>query len=255
MNKILLAACAVASCAAFAETEPEVKPVALQFPVGTSGRTYTLSDEFVVQPKTMKGRIVIVDAQNLVDKKEAKEVSDKLFKQLRYDISCVSADNADVQALKKANRADILIVAVADDKTPPMLVAPEEGWAVVNFRKMDKNLKTDDARKKFFVPRCRKQLIRAFSLVCGGGSSTFPGNVMNASRIEDIDLYDEGIPMDLITSYESYLKKLNVSPMNVVPYWAACMDGWAPKPETELRKRIWKYAEIEKNKQKKTDGK
>ncbi len=193
----------------------------------------------VVKPGSQKGKIAVIDAQSRVAASNFLAVAQNVASYTKLNVVYEKAAPGEAAKLKAASAADFAVVVVDDETTPAMLVAPEDGWAVVNVAKVGRNLKSAQAMEKFFVGRCRREVIRAFSLLCGGGSSAYPGNVMNAAKLEDVDKYDEGIPHDMIMAYTAYLANYGVTPKIEAVYAKACREGWAPRPTNDVQKAIW----------------
>lgn len=231
MKNLVFAAFAIATFCVFAQ-EPQQeaktrKPVAERL----GGR--------VVKPGSQKGKIAIINTQSKVDGTNFVAVAQSISNDTKLNVVCETAETGDATALKNAAKANFVVIVVDDDKTPAMLVAPEDGWAVVNVSKMDRGLRTDAAKAKFFVGRCRKEVVRAFSLLCGGGISQYPGNVMNAAKLEAIDRFDEKIPQDKVDAYKTYLAEYGVTPAIETVYVKALREGWAPEPKTDAQKVLW----------------
>ena len=133
----------------------------------------------------------------------------------------------------------VVVVVVDDETTPAMLVAPEDHWGVVNVAKLVDDLPTEKAKTRFIGSRTTKEAIRAFSLLCGGGSSQFPGNMMNATSLRKLDTTVDSIPVDMVGYYQEYLKTLGVTVRATTNYKTACREGWAPAPTNDVQKAIW----------------
>lgn len=196
----------------------------------------------VVKPGSQRGRIVFADAQNELNATNIARVAGYISLVTGLNVTTAKVRTTDVAELKKSLPANVVVVVTADDKTPPMLVAPEELWAVVNVRKMKEGLKSPAAVEKFFESRARKELLRAYSLVCGGGASTYPRNAMNVATIPELDMCVETLPMDRINAHRTCLQSVGVAPELRVPYGRACYEGWAPAPTNSVQKRIWERA-------------
>ena len=65
---------------------------------------------------------------------------------------------------KAAFKADIAVIVVADDKSPALLSAIEDGWAVVNVKKLNKGLSTPEDKEKFLNDRCQKEVLASFAV-------------------------------------------------------------------------------------------
>ena len=193
-----------------------------------------------IRPGSQKGKIAVIDTQTKVAGDAFKEVVAMMAKETKLNVVYEKAEKGEVAALKANSKADVAVVIVDDAATPSLLVAPEDLWAVMNVAKMDKNLNSDAAKAKFYVPRCARELMRALSLVCGGGSSDYPRNVMNYAKQEDVDLaIENAIPVDRRDAYLQYLAPIGVTPAKWVPYETACREGWAPKPTDKYQQEIW----------------
>lgn len=236
MKKLIVMSVVIAAGVVFADVKPAAQPQGKRVKgdsmlVQMGGRH--------VRPGSQKGKIAVIDTQSKVAGAEFENVVAMLMKETKLNIVYEKAEKGETAALKAASKADIAIVIVDDATTPALLVAPEDFWAVMNVAKMDKNLKTDAAKAKFYVSRCGKELTRAFSLVCGGGSSSFPGNVMNCAKQEDVDLITNGMPVDRRDAYIRYLQPIGITPAKEVFYEVACQEGWAPKPTDKYQQEIW----------------
>ena len=192
-----------------------------------------------MKPGSQKGKVAIIDTQNSVASNAFVGVAAMFSKETKINFVYERAEQGDVQSLMDASKANVVLVIVDDDTTPAMLLAPEDYWGKMNVRKLLRNLKTDRAREKFYASRCAKESTRALSILCGGGSSQYPGNVMNAARFEDADAFTNGLPVDMIDAYVKYLGSLGVSPAIYAVYEKACMQGWAPPPTNDVQRAIW----------------
>ena len=101
------------------------------------------------------------------------------------------------------------------------------------------NLKTEAAKAKFYEARCRKEIMRGFVCAAGGVGSSFPGNIMNVAKVEDLDLCEEFVPFDKVGVVKQHLKDCGVIPRRFATYRTACREGWAPAPTNEVQRAIW----------------
>ncbi len=127
---------------------------------------------------------------------------------------------------------------VSDNVQPPSVIVPEEGYAVVNFAKYTVGLKlpTDEAKYK---RRCARAALKAFVLLCGGGSSRYPGHVASTHTPQELDFAQDKLPIDIQDSVKKYLGAAGVTPLRRTIYRRACQEGWAPAPTNEIQKAIW----------------
>ena len=188
-----------------------------------------------VQPGSQKGKIAIIDTQTRIPSATFTNVIAMLKRDTQYNIAYERAEKGEPQTLKEKSGANVAVVILDDEDALSLLVAPEDFWAAMNVAKVARGL---DAEKS--ASRCAKELIRAFSLVCGGGGSTFPGNVMNCAKIEDVDkITVHGLPMDRRNCYVGFLESIGVTPAKLAFYEDACWQGWAPKPKDKYQQAIW----------------
>ena len=194
---------------------------------------------YVARPGSMKGRIAFIDAGSGIGEEELRKVVSALGeKRAKYDVRVEKAEAGTPAAIKAKSGADVAVVVVDDDATPTLLVAPEDHWAAVNVRKVSEGLK-GSAVERFRASRCRKEILRAFTFVCGGVASSFDGNILDVSRPAELDLRDEFIPFDKFAVFTKHLSGIGVMPRRLATYKRACKEGWAPTPTNEVQKAIW----------------
>jgi hypothetical protein len=229
-----MAAIAVfAALASFAAAEADA--VAAQRPAMAAK-----SGGVIAKPGSSKGRIVFVNTQGDMSVSNiymaVKSLGDVLA---RFPVEVVESSPAKAGELKARFKADVAIVVAAENDSPALLAAPDENWAVVNVRALLRNLKTDAAKAKFYEARCRKEIMRGFVCAAGGVGSSFPGNIMNVVKVEDLDLCEEFIPFDKVGVVKQHLRDCGITPTRFATYRMACREGWAPAPTNEYQKAIW----------------
>lgn len=193
----------------------------------------------IVKPGSQKGKVAFINTQGTVPAEVFKAAANLNAQMTGLNVVYEQTEAADPVALKQNSKADIAVIVVSDDKTPIMLAAVEDGWAVVNVKKLDRNLKSEEAKKKFYYERCLREVIRAFAVISGGVYSQYPGNIMSVTKVEDMDLCKPFIPMDRVETILRYLEAHNVTPQRIVPYRKACQEGWAPQPTNDYQKAVW----------------
>lgn len=186
-------------------------------------------EELLLKPKTGTGRVTIVNAQTKVGNADLESIA-ALF---------ASETGCNFTIGDKVDGASLWLKVINDPQKPVMLLAPEDHWGEVNVAKVVDDLKNDKAKEKFLVPRTRKLIIKALSLLCGGGSSQFPGNIMNTATVRELDYIQEQIPVDMVDNYNRYLDRIGVTRRVMMPYLEACVEGWAPAPTNDAQKAIW----------------
>ena len=186
-------------------------------------------EELFIKPGSFTGCIVLVNQQKRLSAKDVAEVAAFFAKETECN----------VMVAEKGDGAQIVLTVIDDAKEPKMLVASEDHWGKVNVAKLVDDLPGEGARKKFFASRGRKLIIKALSLLCGGGGSSFEGNIMNAVTVRDFDGFKEQLPMDMLDKYDRYLKRVGVTKKQAATYAEACAEGWAPSPKNDVQKKIW----------------
>ena len=131
------------------------------------------------------------------------------------------------------------VIVVTDDPYSPLTVtvAPEQGWASVNVH----TLKADAPNDELFRKRTMKELWRALVYMMGGGNNQMPACVMKPCvGVKDIDnlKMDQACPEPFREMSES-AKKLGIAQAKLTSYRRACVEGWAPAPETDAQRAIW----------------
>ena len=183
----------------------------------------------VVKPGSGQGSILILNQQKRVNTSEFESVA-KLFAEMT---------ECKVFASDKEVPATICLRVTDNSSAPHSLLAPEDHWGEINIAKLVDDLSSDKAKSKFLASRARKLAIKSLSILCGGGASQFPDNLMNTATIREMDYHKEQVPVDLVDRYTTYLKQLGITPRVTASYEEACQEGWAPQPTNEFQKAIW----------------
>ena len=225
------AVCAAMAASAVEATRPKVDM--------SPEAQYRRTGGQVVKKGTFTGKVAFIDTQDAVPFEVAQKVAKLLSDSVEINVVAEKSAKGKPGDLLKASGATVAVVVVDDGSTPAMLLAPEDRWGVVNVAKLVDDLPGDKAKAKFRPTRAGKEMVRAFSLLCGGGSSQFPGNMMNAPTLRQLDLTVDTIPMDMVGYYHEFLKPLGVTPREFTTYKRACREGWAPQPTNEVQQAIW----------------
>ena len=200
----------------------------------------------IIKKGTYLGNVLIVNSQSKLPATDVTAVRNEIHNALNMRITSIDSTASNPLVLMKNNNANVVLMIIEDPSQPSILVAPEERWAKVNMSKLVDDLPGENAKKKFFIPRARKMIIKAFSLLCGGGSSQFPENIMNTATIRELDMVKEQIPVDMIDFWIRYLSRIGVTQPEMTTYRRACREGWAPAPTNDVQKAIWEKVRSEK---------
>lgn len=231
LKTYILATCSVLCMAAFADEEAKPKMTAADRLAKLGG--------YVVYPNSQKGSVAFIDTQKAVDvSSDFEDIFGHFRHQVPVKIDYIKADAGEPKTLKSNAKANFAVVFISDSAQPPSIIVPEEGYAVVNFAKFTTGLKlpTDEAKYK---RRCARAALKAFVLLCGGGSSRYPGHVATAQTPQELDFAQDKLPIDIQDSVKKYLGAAGVTPMKRTIYQRACQEGWAPQPTNDAQRVIW----------------
>ena len=197
----------------------------------------------VIRPGTMKGRLLIANAQKLIDPFEIEEIRDFLWDQLSFKIDVEMSEMVTpetVGATLRKSGAICGVFLVEDKNLPILLMAPEDHWAIVNCSRLAEGAKTS----KYIEMRIKKEIVRAFTLVCSGGSSMYPNSMFDAiSSASDLDRIGQiEFKMDNLDRFRNHLAPLGATPAIHMSYANAVYEGWAPAPTNAIQRKIWDEA-------------
>lgn len=240
MRKVLFAMAMVCSCSAIAadlaptnSTDGAARRMLKREDVlrATGGR--------LLEPNSGKGVFLIASAQDKVELKDIQALANIIQSATMIEIHVVqSSDEMSADTLKKLN-AQMGVSVVDISGKPGLIVAPEEGWAVVNIAP----LAAGQDGKLNFARRVRKEIYRAFGMVAGGCGSSYQGNLLDPIRTpDDLDMYPESdlqMPIDMLQKMPKFCDKFGVRPWRMTTYRRACHEGWAPAPTNDYQKAIW----------------
>ena len=240
MRKIIFVMTMVCACSALADN--------LALTNSTSGavRNTLTREDFLrvtggklLQPDSGKGVFVVASAQDKVELKDIQALANIIQGATLIEIHVVqNSDEMSAATLKKLNAQMGVSVVDAPGK-PGLIVAPEEGWAVVNIAP----LAAGQDGKLNFTRRVRKEIYRAFGMVTGGCGSSYQGNLLDPIRTpDDLDMYPESdlqMPIDMLQKMPKFCDKFGVRPWRMTTYRRACHEGWAPAPTNDYQKAIW----------------
>ncbi len=194
---------------------------------------------YVVYPGSQKGSVAFIDTQKAVDvSADLADVLGHFRHQIPIKLDLVKAETGEPKVLKGNAKANFAVVFINDSAQPASIIAPEDGYAVVNFAKYTTGIKlpTDEAKYK---RRCARAALKAFVLLCGGGGSRYSGHVAAAQTVQELDFAHDKLPVDIQDSVKKYLDAAGVTPLRRTIYRKACQEGWAPQPTNDVQKAIW----------------
>ena len=241
MNKIIFAATAIAvAFAAQADTSAASTQPAQKERLNTLERKAKLEavvnqrvGGFLEKPGTAKGSIAYVNCQKKAPKSWIDESIAYFCEVTKFKVNYAEG-TFDIKSPKFDGEVAIFIIE--DETLPPILVAPENKWALVNITPIAK-----EQRPIFFEQRTKKELSRAFAYLCGATGSKYERSLTRGitSQAELDKNYDYELPMDIVQRFWDYMKPLGVLPAQRATYLKACEEGWAPAPTNDVQKAIW----------------
>ena len=188
---------------------------------------------FIEKPGSGKGSIVYVNCQTKAPKAWIDESIAYFAEVTKFKIAYLEG-SFDMKNPKIEGNATIFIVE--DETLPPILVAPESRWALVNIAPI-----AQEKRPAFFEQRTKKELSRAFAYLCGATGSRYERSLTRGitSQAELDKNPDYELPMDVVQRFWDYMKPLGVIPAQRTTYLKACQEGWAPAPTNDVQRTIW----------------
>lgn len=233
MKKIIALAVATATVSLFI-------PAALSAPASAKEMTkeerraafHRVMGGFITDTRKMKGRVVIVNAQQAAEEAWLKSAADTFAKDVQIKVE-VEQGAFDLKSPEKRGEATVFVVN--DPALPMSLLAPEAKWAVVNIA----TLKTD--KLPFFKSRVERAIVRGIVPLLGGADSQYPMCIMGAvSKPEELDRFiDARLPMDVIERMRKNFASLGLGSWERTTYRNACIQGWAPRPTNDVQQAIW----------------
>lgn len=197
---------------------------------------------FLKRPDLAKGKVVFVNSQTLVTESEMSDAVTELSRTVRAKIEITKAEDVSfkniVSVLKGLENASVGIFLVENNDYPTtIMIAPEDKWAIVNVSALN----ADKPARPFLIARTKKEMVRAFLMLCGGYESTFANSLMgNINSVQELDkITDYRPPMDVVGRARKFLPKVGVDTRPMVTYAQAVKEGWAPAPTNEYQQAIW----------------
>lgn len=134
-----------------------------------------------------------------------------------------------------AKDAPVSVEVVEVDGTPTLAIYPEDFRAVVNVKK----LAEDGAAKDVVEARVKSEIARATLFLLGAGYPTGRCLAMPVRSVKDLDGLSSMRLSPETLMHLNACSALGIHQLKFVDYRRACQEGWAPEPDTEIRKKIW----------------
>lgn len=186
----------------------------------------------ILRPGTRQGEVVYVNCQKRANRAWLEESVAYMSGYSKFRVS-LKDGTFDLSAPRIEGNVSLFVVD--DEHLPPLLVAPESRWAMVNVAPL-----ANEAKPAFFEARVKKELSRGFCMLCGASNSQFPRALTGGvTRAGDLDRFpDHTLPVDIEKRMAGYMEPFGVTPAVMSTYRQACKEGWAPPPENDYQKRV-----------------
>ena len=240
MNRtaLVLAAAALAVSATLAARRP-------LNPEYVANRAKRLAAQGGMVTKVTAGKAIrIANAQRTVKEASLDEVARQMTGALSLPVELTETAEKDPIRLLDGNTAAVVLVEEGDVKSPRLLVAPEDCWAVVNV----KALAADGPDAGRLQIRTAKEVWRALALVLGASDSMMQPSLMASIRsLSDLDGNPcIGLSPDTYNKMIENAGHLGVEMRRRTTYQRACEEGWAPAPTNDIQKAIWEKVQADK---------
>lgn len=195
----------------------------------------------IVDMTAMKGTFRFINLQRRLPAEKLKEVSDRLGQYFMSDFALVEGKGSfsveGAAGALPANGATAAVFLVESEGLPSVLVAPEAKWAAVNVSA----LAADGADETKLTRRTKREMLRAFASLAGGGGSMDPVCVSRtATSLAELDaLRSNDLTYEPLLRAEIALQAMGITPYRRTTYLEACEEGWAPAPTNDIQKAIW----------------
>jgi len=145
--------------------------------------------------------------------------------------------------LTETNCAAIILLCDCDEY-PPMLIAPEARWAIVNVSALIEGNISEQQKSE----RIQKELWRAFGYLLGAANSMFEHCVLKpVFKPEDLDkIKIDSLCPEPFPKIREHSERMGIKPVRKATYRIACMQGWAPMPTNSIQKAIWEEVKAKK---------
>lgn len=190
----------------------------------------------IVKPGSQQGEIVYLNCQKKADIAWLRFSADYFREKTKFNITVKDGGTFDIKNPKVDGNATLFVID--DPALPPVLVAPENAWAMVNVAGLTKG---NGEKPQFFEARVKKELTRGFAFLCGASNSQYPCCLVGGLKdAEELDTFaDQRLQVDVMARFPTYMKTYGVTPAFVTIYRKAVEQGWAPQPTNEYQKAIW----------------
>ena len=203
--------------------------------------SYRETGGFVIKPDPSNGRVLIVNAQKMVDSSVFTNTVRYMHFHAKMSIFTQEAKSGfepSISALKDLKANVAVVISDNPSVSSPIIVSPDEHWAIVNVAALNR----DNPGLDVLTARVRKAVNRTICFVCGSGGSQYPNTLVGPFKdpVKDYERFEtDGLPPDVFPRMRHYLNTIGVKPITRVTYEEACQQGWAEEPKDEVQREIW----------------
>lgn len=203
--------------------------------------SYRETGGFVIKPDPSNGRVLIVNAQKIVDSSVFTNTVRYMHFHAKMSIATQEVKpgfKPSISALKDLKANVAVVVSDNPSESSPIVLSPDEHWAIVNVAALNR----DNPGMEVLETRVRKAVSRTICFVCGSGGSQYPNTLVGPFKdsVKDYERFEsEGLPPDVFPRMRHYLNTIGVKPITRVTYEEACQQGWAEEPKDEVQREIW----------------
>ena len=244
--KITLTAILVLGAAlSFADTATPQKQITLapgEFEARAKKNYERRTGGTIRKPGSAQGTVLFLNSQSRVSldamKQTFKEIDENIHPMFKVvSVNSINLLNPKTDILKHGGTVGVAIVDSTD--LPALLVAPEDGWAIVNVARLAEGAGSEDV----IANRTTKELLRAFALSCGCSFMSRTQIVLRDDVRSPKDLDSQSIEPSYGVEAQMTLARLlptyGLMPWKQTTYKKACQEGWAPAPTNDIQKAIW----------------
>lgn len=195
----------------------------------------------IIQSPTSGPKVLFLNAQRRVPAPLIRAPGENLATLFRLPFAHRDQATSEPVAAGLAALADtnVAAVVVIGDSAgyPPLLLAPEARWAVVNVAALAEGGVSGEQ----LADRVQKETLRAFGMLMGAAHSSQEGCVLRpVLTAADLDaLTAKNLGIESLNKILAYTQRLGMRQSRPSTYRKAVEEGWAPAPTNDVQRAIW----------------
>ena len=200
----------------------------------------------VEKPGVGKGCFKFICCTDKISSSDVKESLEAIERIARINMNVAEGKTPSPKQAKSALKdyqAEAGIYVIDDDDLPRILLAPEDGWAMVNVAA----LSVDNPDRAKLVKRTNVELVRAFSFICSSSNDARSALMSPVGSLSDLDEF-QTVYFAAFNGRNTVkaLENFGIVPRVITSYLTACRQGWAHQPTNETERIIWDRVHSEK---------